>query len=446
MKRKQATLPFASVKKEKIQERNEVQVVDLTCERKNPLEDLMKRAKEPQRHEYFFLNFHSSTWSWNWTTAKVESEDDQWRSSFELAHDEFSKPVVIHLSTNMRSLEEAVVSNRQTSFSPSVLKSGLQKAFRRGNTDSCLAALAELWRIDPMQVLRRLPIVIIEDGMCHPATPVLIWLMLATQKGFICSSKHFDLVASITRDATTCRWRDVCFSLKEEEKLSTVSKLSSINETTKKQPLSVVKLQYLDALFATQPAEAIIIRSLLLRAMYGGMKGDVEMLQSMAWVYLRRSLSKNSHIHDDFDAYISASNETTRNCWLQILNTVHEIDKSSQTCYQVKDLPIDFTFHKNSLVLASIDSHCTSILDAVLASEKGQEVVRVLSQTGSPVEDTISTMIWELRSSINARLDVSSTHTTRKKVFPPTLMEAWTMLEPELDKWSRHYMSSHLLV
>ena len=43
---------------------------------------------------------------------------------------------------------------------------------------------SELFRLSPTEILRRLPIICIEDAALHPAFPVLVWLMLADSKGF----------------------------------------------------------------------------------------------------------------------------------------------------------------------------------------------------------------------------------------------------------------------
>jgi hypothetical protein len=35
-----------------------------------------------------------------------------------------------------------------------------------------------------VELLRRLPVVVVEDGLLHPGFPVLVWTMLAASKGF----------------------------------------------------------------------------------------------------------------------------------------------------------------------------------------------------------------------------------------------------------------------
>lgn len=65
-----------------------------------------------------------------------------------------------------------------------LLKSNLQKSVRRRNTNVALKTAKELLLIDPCSLLRRLPIIMVEDVGIHPSLAVLVWLMAAVSKGF----------------------------------------------------------------------------------------------------------------------------------------------------------------------------------------------------------------------------------------------------------------------
>ena len=59
------------------------------------------------------------------------------------------------------------------------LISHLQKCVRRGDADRALKTTAHLMRIDFVALLRRLPVIVVEDAVPDDAFPVLVWLMCA---------------------------------------------------------------------------------------------------------------------------------------------------------------------------------------------------------------------------------------------------------------------------
>ncbi|KAI9029261.1 hypothetical protein DFJ74DRAFT_765092 [Hyaloraphidium curvatum] len=64
------------------------------------------------------------------------------------------------------------------------LKSHLQKCVRRRLTDPAVATAAALARLDPNELLRRLPIVVVEDAHATASLPALVWLMCAASKAY----------------------------------------------------------------------------------------------------------------------------------------------------------------------------------------------------------------------------------------------------------------------
>ncbi len=66
-----------------------------------------------------------------------------------------------------------------------LLKSNLQKTFRRQLWQPCLATLLQMIYQDPIETLRRLPVVLLEDSMLYPHLyNKIIWLEFATSKGY----------------------------------------------------------------------------------------------------------------------------------------------------------------------------------------------------------------------------------------------------------------------
>lgn len=65
-----------------------------------------------------------------------------------------------------------------------VVKSSLQKAIRRGLAVPAVAAAAYLLARDPKELLRRLPVVLVEDVGIFADLPRLMWLCVAVQSGY----------------------------------------------------------------------------------------------------------------------------------------------------------------------------------------------------------------------------------------------------------------------
>jgi hypothetical protein len=97
-----------------------------------------------------------------------------------------------------------------TRLTKGVLQSALQKGIRRGRPASDIRALAaELWRVAPLDAVRRLIVIAIEDALLHPAMPCLIWMMLALQQhqnhreggGGVSHSSYSSSSSSVTSSA-----------------------------------------------------------------------------------------------------------------------------------------------------------------------------------------------------------------------------------------------------
>jgi len=117
------------------------------------------------------------------------------------------------------------------------------------------------------------------DAILHPDLPVIVWLMIHKHQNpnFIPSSTLLSFILHIVYDLATIKYRDSVFSA--------IARMQSLQppgvNAPKKIPIPTARqLQSL----ANQPA-ATLVKSLLIRASYGGMKGDMKMLQSLATIW-----------------------------------------------------------------------------------------------------------------------------------------------------------------
>jgi hypothetical protein len=134
-----------------------------------------------------------------------------------------------------------------------LLKSNLQKAVRRGKNIVAMGTALAMLQKEPVELVRRLAIICIEDVCVMDTYPVLVWLMM-TDKHYLPTTGDFYLILQIVNSLCNCtetfdhtyKYKD--FVLNHE---------------------SLQDLKRHDVLLA-----------LFYRQKYGGMKGDIEMLNS----------------------------------------------------------------------------------------------------------------------------------------------------------------------
>lgn len=163
------------------------------------------------------------------------------------------------------------------------MKSCLQKAVRRMKSDTAVRMANTMLAQNPGELLRRLPVIVIEDSFLHPLYPVLVWLMMAHSKGYALSEQDATLVLSVVRQVSDGRYRDSLFKGDRYREFCTVS-----------------------------PDDNVFVSSLVIRADYGGMPGDLKMLRISAGIWKTR-YEKNDRwltVARDVYADVPATNES----------------------------------------------------------------------------------------------------------------------------------------
>jgi hypothetical protein len=132
-------------------------------------------------------------------------------------------------------------------YSVPLIKSNLQKAIRRRDHQIAIQSALALVQMAPMELLRRLPIIYIEDVCLMDSYPIVVWLMMADK---VLTSIDIDILLHIVNSLCSCESffpyvkNDLCYAYSHKS------------------------LQDSDALL-----------SLHYRSLYGGMKGDMQMLK-----------------------------------------------------------------------------------------------------------------------------------------------------------------------
>lgn len=148
------------------------------------------------------------------------------------------------------------------------LKSQIQKAIRRCLPQAAVQAAWALLRQDPLELLRRVPVIMVEDKKMHADLPLLVWgmLQLSANPGWLIPLPFALRVLHLVWDLAECKiMPDVERSLTKE-----------VPERVKN-----AKPTHLPS------KDLCLAYSLLIRADYGGTEGDVAMLRRYAnwWMY-----------------------------------------------------------------------------------------------------------------------------------------------------------------
>lgn len=155
----------------------------------------------------------------------------------------------------------------------------------------------------------------------------------------------------------------------------------------------------------------VFIRSMLLRAEYGGMKCDTQMLHSYARRWLKRFNSAN--VPDTLLKSLASASTLQPIYWWDIPRIIHEKarERSLQTItsgiVRPGGLPkLSFL----DISIAGIDFHCSSVVEYLLSQrEICSSVYKGLSQTevgdrdNGKIAQQLQQMIWTFSSGINHR-------------------------------------------
>lgn len=160
----------------------------------------------------------------------------------------------------------------------SYLKSLLQKSIRLQDVDTSVAVAKELCKLNPLQFLRRLPIIIIEDASLDIDISGVMWLMLA-----VMHHKHQLSIDDV-------RWLMIVVHRIASISYQDPVKYDSLNE--KIDPFDFYSFVNESPIQDQSIKSAIACISLRVR--YGGMKGDIKMMKKSTKTWINR-LTQNDH-------------------------------------------------------------------------------------------------------------------------------------------------------
>lgn len=365
-------------------------------------------------------------------------------------------------------IKDTTISNRRrwvknhSKLSVSVLKSMLQKSIRRRKPLPAVRLAMELADKSLGELLRRMPIIVLEDSTLCDRYPFLIWMMMThaalqtggDDSGANSSSPTFpvELVERVLEtifQVASCRLQDKLSSedqMHNEDTVSISSLLRQLEEEEMNIPSGIVldhenKNDDTDAGCHPKPDERTILPfSILLRACYGGMKGDIAMLHQFSNLWHCRinpnapAVSLNEGVGDDSSPRIkkrvcnlpaslgqlldsnglSTTSLISPSPWLQVPCLLH--DKASDMMNLLVRPLLKSGLHRLSLddaCLEGVDFHCSDILESLIQNpdiggvaldllsmslpEKRREVLQAI------LNESWKTFMWDELSGVNHR-------------------------------------------
>jgi hypothetical protein len=339
-----------------------------------------------------------------------------------------------------------------------LFKSMIQKGFRRGCAKECAVLGAQLLYEHPEECLRRLPIILIEDGTFHAGFPILVWLMVAMSKGFEPPDFLLATCIQIFTEGASCNVRDHAYSShRHQEDMidddDIIFNVTNNDKHTADKANCNSDVAYSFDHLKQLPACGTLIGCIFLRMAYGGMPGDMRMLYSHAIAWTRRFTANRLETHPtrsvgsevrqlplDFgylhDTYTSELNTLG---WGRILLSVSSMElvplktfsplvladkkdldstelmwilsytqKSLKRCENVKGFyessPIMLNNH---MISEGVDFHCDSkLIDFLLQKlqhDKSEKFMKWKQTSGTDIAGALKTTIWQFRSGVNYR-------------------------------------------
>tara|TARA_Y100000996_G_C22546015_1_gene651834 strand:+ start:884 stop:1795 length:912 start_codon:yes stop_codon:yes gene_type:complete len=211
------------------------------------------------------------------------------------------------------------------------LQSHLQKCVRKKDSYRSIKTAKHLLDLDLIKFLRRLPIIMLEDVCIHESITVIIWLMVAVNKGFRIRCEMIKWLLGVVN------------YLSNEDYKQYYSKLES----------NIIPPESHDF--------KDILYSLKIRKSYGGMKGDMNMIEY--------------YIHNIINGDIIPKKDKIQLIKINMLPLEHK-----EWIYQAND------FHCNKFIIPKIRGY--------------------IKNKKKYTEDYIKELIWLFSSSINNRVVV----------------------------------------
>ena len=342
---------------------------------------------------------------------------------------------------------------RHSRLSVPVLKSILQKSIRRRKPLPSLRVAMELADKSLGDLLRRLPVIILEDSFLHPSFSLLTWLMVAQSKDFEIPPRLMVKVFCAVYEISSCPWQDHFVSQ------------SSGSESSRE--ISICSYHKTGIDYTLEDGEALVW-CMLLRAEYGGMSCDIRMLQDFATVWTSR-LSQ-CDLSEAIAQRVSASfPAVTTNAirWANIPALLHQSSKSLFRVGTICQRGIPYLAMAD-ITMEGVDFHCSSVLDSLLSNrklveqcckwfEEGRFSLEPLGLDPIPdsgseerrswLEGVLKRCMWNYSAGVNRRLPLSSIANQMNCTKDDLKTDFWDkLIHPRTKVYAEKYITERLCI
>jgi len=431
----------------------------------NAFASMMAAQRERERCRIFALSFNDETGRWSCGLTKTSPIGDTTWSSQVAVKEKLSSGMpcttTLKLVTNVssessgpkkeQSIRAAVASARELAevrqsrvgereeLKVSVIKSALQKNIRRGRAvaASRVATHMCLSQDSFVECVRRLVIISLEDGILHPEITILVWLMCAASKGF----QPFDSLR-----ACVARIAGEMAAVNVKDKISYGAARSHAQQ-------SMLLLGDIEA--ELSPEESSLVQSIVIRAHFGGMSGDVAMLQGFARIWLERfKQGDESDVLDVPREYDFLRNPEVIDCsvskspWLNYLELITDDARERDEADAAKWGGV---MRREDIPIAAVDFHVSACVENVLQVPTIRlKVVDLGKEFGiqdMDVTDRVKSAIWRHSAGVNYRKPIVlrgslEGPTKAKKSAEENLSERiWAVIEHDLELWVKRYLA-----
>lgn len=177
----------------------------------------------------------------------------------------------------------------------------------------------------------------IEDSILHPALPLLVWLSSCPE--YSPTEQHINMCLQIVYELATCPFKDIdiesSLALSSQEEV-----IPSFDEIDEELPSE----------------EASLIKSILNRASFGGMVGDVAMLKRFAYIWYKRFRFNKPPVPSLQNNSTSSTVTFPRTPWLSYLFELYKSVFKPVVYQNVGPIIL------KDCLTAAIDFHCSSIV------------------------------------------------------------------------------------
>jgi hypothetical protein len=382
----------------------------------NAFTHMMKQSKKISNDSA--QRFHlRSDFRLSWSNANVDFSPEEtvvWSSTVQLKNCDGTK-TLLTLSTSIPEQQSPVRLVKQHSrLSVPVLKSMLQKSVRRRRPLPAVRVTMELMDKAMGPLLRRIPIILLEDSMLHPDFPLMCWLMAAESKHYKIPLGLLSRVLQVVYEASTCPWSDC-------------SDATAANDCTVVQKSTCVAM----------------LNSMAMRVSYGGMACDMDMLR-----LYHKTWSNRFQTETIPSGVRQRLGESAPKQWIDLLDSIHSkmrpqgirhvssLLKERLSMLQLQDVCVE-----------GVDFHCSSVLDQltsdnVFVSTSIDRLIQIgvlKVRSKDLLIDILKQCMWKYSSGVNFRQPLFGS--TAKLDEDPTMKSFWQDL---VATHVKEFMTQHV--